>query len=151
MDDTQRNAHQFFAIEAFNAAWELLDKVDRTPEEDDEMLQRAFASRWHWGFVGGPQQLATGDWQIARAASLLGFGLLAESYALRALAIAEANSFSDWGLASVYEGVARAAAVNGNVALHAEYYGKAKTAIAAIAEEEERAVIEGQFATVPVP
>lgn len=151
MDDNERNAHQFFAIEAFNAAWELLDKADRTPEEDDEMLQRAFASRWHWGFVGGPQQFATGDWQISRAAAMLGFGLLAEAYALRALAIAEAEGFTDWGLASIYEGVARAAAVNGNVALHAEYYGKTKTAIAAIAEDDERKVIEDQFADVPVP
>ena len=151
MDDNQRNAHQLFAIEAFNGAWELIEKPDRTPDDDAEMLQRAVASRWHWGFVGGPAQLVTGDWQIAHVASLLGLGQLAWMYANRALAMAEANGFTDFGRASVLEGMARAAAVYGDAAAHAKYYELAKEAIDAIEEDGERAVIASQFATVPLP
>ena len=65
--------------------------------------------------------------------------------------IAEANGFGDWQLASAYEGVARSAAVNGDAELHAKYYPLAKEAIDAIEDDDERSVIAGQFATVPLP
>ena len=32
---------------------------------------------WHWGRVGRSEQVTTGDWQVARGASLLGSGALA--------------------------------------------------------------------------
>ena len=85
VSDDYADAHRYFAIATFNATWELIEKLGRTPDEDAAMLQSAFASRWHWGFVGGPEQLATGDWQIAHVASLLGFGLVAQTYALRGI------------------------------------------------------------------
>jgi hypothetical protein len=147
----EHETHQYFAIQTFNGAWELIEKPDRTPDDDAEMLQRAFASRWHWGFVGGPEQLATGDWQIAHAASLLGLGQLAQLYAARAFEICEREGWGDWARASMLEGMARAAAVAGDTVGHAKYYALAEEAVAAIAEDEERAVIASQLATVPKP
>ena len=147
----EREAHQYFAIQTFNGAWELIDKPDRTPDDDAEMLQRAFASRWHWGAVGGREQTATGDWQIAHCASLLGFGALALTYASRALATAEREGWTDWPMASMLEGMARAAAAAGDTELHAKYYALATEAVAAIVEDEERNVIASQLATVPKP
>ena len=41
-------AHRHFAATCFNAAWELIDKPDRTPAEDEQMLLRTFASFYHW-------------------------------------------------------------------------------------------------------
>ncbi|HVV35861.1 MAG TPA: hypothetical protein VHC63_04600 [Acidimicrobiales bacterium] len=147
----EREAHQYFAVQAFNAAWELIDKPDRTPDDDAAMLERAFASRWHWGFVGGPEQTATGDWQIAHCASLLGYGWMAQQYAQRAFDVCEREGWMDWQRASMLEGMARAAAVAGDAAAHRKYYTLAEEAVAAIAQEEERNVIASQLATVPKP
>ena len=150
-EDAERVSHQFFAIQAFNGAWELIEKPDRTPDDDTEMLQRAFASRWHWGFVGGVAQWATGDWQIAHCASLLGLGTLAQTYAQRAFDASEREGWDDWQRASMLEGMARAAAVAGDAAAHAKYYALAEEAVAAIADEGDRNVIASQLATVPRP
>lgn len=151
MSDGVDEAHKFFAPNLFNAAWKLIDKPDRTADDDAAMLEAATASLYHWTQVGGPAQIATGCWQVAHVASLLGFGLLAWNYANRALAIAEAEGFTDWQWASVLEGMARAAAAYGDAAAHARYYALAKDAIDAIGQDGERAVIAGQFATVPLP
>jgi hypothetical protein len=147
----EHEAHQYFAIQAFNGAWELIEKPDRTPDEDAEMLQRAFASRWHWGFVGGPEQTATGDWQISHCASLLGLGVLAQLYAQRAYDTCEREAWGDWQRASILEGMARASAAAGDAAGHLKYYALAEEAVAAIAEDDDRALIASQLATVPRP
>ncbi len=147
----EREAHQYFAIETFNGAWELIEKPDRSDDDNATMLERAFASRWHWGFVGGPEQLATGDWQIAHVASLLGYGWMAQFYARRAFDTCEREGWGDWQRASMLEGMARAAAAAGDTEQHAQYYALAAEAVAAIAEDEERAVIASQLATVPKP
>ncbi len=149
MDETE--AHQYFAIETFNGAWELIEKQDRTPDDDSEMLQRAFASRWHWGFVGGPEQLATGDWQIAHVASLLGYGWMAQFYARRAFNTCENEGWDDWRRASMLEGMARAAAAAGDAAEFAKFYALAEQAVAAIKEVGDREVVASQLATVPRP
>jgi hypothetical protein len=147
----EREAHQYFAIEAFNGAWELIEKPNRTPDEDALMLERAFASRWHWGFVGGPEQWATGDWQIAHVSSLLDYGWMAQQYARRAFAICENEGWDDWRRASMLEAMARAAAAAGDGAEHAKYYALAQAAVDAITDADERAVIASQLATVPRP
>ena len=63
--------HKQFAVDLFNATWDLLEKPARTKEEDDEMIHSAHASRYHWGKVGEPVNLARGEWQVARVYTLL--------------------------------------------------------------------------------
>jgi hypothetical protein len=41
-------AHKFFAAECFNQAWDLLDKAERTPEEDEQIIRLSMASHYHW-------------------------------------------------------------------------------------------------------
>ena len=147
----EQEAHQYFAIQTFNGAWELIEKPDRSADDDAAMLERAFASRWHWGFVGGPEQFATGDWQIAHVASLLGYGWMAQFYAQRAFDICEREGWGDWQRASMLEGMARAAAAAGDSEQHARYYALAEEAVAAIADDEDRELIASQLATVPQP
>ena len=47
-DFDSAKAHQFFSAHCFNSAWELIDKPERTPEENEQMIQRTMASLWHW-------------------------------------------------------------------------------------------------------
>ena len=41
-------AHKYFAAQCFNAAWDLIEKSDRSPEEDEQMIQLTQTSNWHW-------------------------------------------------------------------------------------------------------
>ena len=79
------------AADLFNHTWTLLEKPDRTPAEDDEMIHSAHASRFHWGEVGEPFNLARGEWQCSRVYAVLGRAEPALWHARRCLAINEAN------------------------------------------------------------
>ena len=96
----------------FNSTWDLIEKEGRTADDDVEMLLAASASRWHWGQVGTAERIAGGDWQVAHVASLLGLSDLALLFARRNLAIAEAEGWEGWRLASAHEGMARAFATS---------------------------------------
>ena len=53
--------HQKFAVDLFNLTWSLLDKKDRTQEEDDKMIHAVHASRFHWGEIGKPLHFERGE------------------------------------------------------------------------------------------
>ena len=144
--------HFSLAGALFNRSWELLDLGDqRTPEQDDELLTVAFASKFHWTNVAGAtaENLAVADNQIARAACDIGLGDVAVAYAKLALDRTTAEGWTDWRLASAHEISARAAAVAGDAASRDEHLARARQVVAGIEDAEDRAVIEGQIATVP--
>jgi hypothetical protein len=137
-----------FAKVLFNGTWNLIDKPDRSGEEDVEMLLSAMASRWHWGQVGNAEQVATGDWQVSHVASLIGMGKLALIFANRNLATAVAQRWDGWRLASAHEGVARACATLGDTEGRDRHYAEAEAALAREPDEEERELIASQLATI---
>jgi hypothetical protein len=149
-DDAQRAEwHRRTAVERFNRTWDLLDQETLTADEQDDLIEAAFTSRFHWGVVGGPSQWCVGDGQIARVAARVGLGELAVRYARRALAIAESEGWTDFHLVSGWEVLARAWAAVGDVEARAEALAKARAALEAIEDEEDRALLADQIATVP--
>ena len=86
-DQADASAHERFSAECFNACWELIEKDERTPEDDEEMLNLAHASAWHWSkrpdFTPSKRVIAL--WQLSRVNSLLGQGEVALGHAARAL------------------------------------------------------------------
>ena len=141
--------HRQFGAGLFNRTWELIDKRDRSADDDAEMLLAATASRWHWGHVGGPEEIATGDWQVAHVASLLGFGDVARFFAGRNLDVAESSGWDGWRLASAHEGMARAMAASGDAEGRARHLDEARSALAREPDEEDKRVIGEQIASVP--
>jgi catechol 2,3-dioxygenase-like lactoylglutathione lyase family enzyme len=137
------------AIAAFNRAWQLIDFADRSLADDDEMLAAAFTSRYLWDSIGGDEQRAVGDWQIAHVASLLGYAGLALSRAERALERVVRNGWTDWQLASCYEGMARAHAAAGNLAQRDHWAALSREVIDTLEDEEDRELIASQLASVP--
>jgi hypothetical protein len=137
------------AATAFNRAWELLDADERGAAEDAAMLGAAFASRYLWETVGGDQQRAIGDWQIARVASELGYSELALHWATLALETVLRNGWTDWRLASCYEGMARAHASAGDPVERDRYARLCRDRLADIEDAEDRELIASQLATVP--
>jgi hypothetical protein len=147
--DAEAGWHRQVAVDAFNGAWALIDHVSRTPEQDRELLGLAFTSRYHWSVVGGDEEAMVGDWLIAHAASLLGFGELAHRYASNALDVCRANGWTDWRLASMLEGMARASAAIGEDRARDRYAAEARRVLSSIEDKEDRELIASQLASIP--
>jgi hypothetical protein len=149
MDDDARAWHRTFGGSLFNDCWDLIEQDDRTADDDVEMLSLAMASRWHWSQVGGPEEIATGDWQVAHVASLLGLADVAERFAQRNLAIAVAEDWNGWRLASAHEAMARAFAAAGDPEGRNRHLALGRTALESETDDESRAAVAEQLDAVP--
>jgi len=130
--------HKKLAIDLFNRVWGLLDKPERTTEEDDEMVHAAHASRFHWGEIGTPLEFERGEWQISRVYSVLNRPEAALHHARSCLEICEANGIVGFDIAFAYEALARAHAAAGNHAKAQEFADLAERAAAAIEDAGNR-------------
>jgi DNA-binding transcriptional MerR regulator len=149
--DIDPTTRRTLATDLFNHTWTLLEKPDRTPEEDDEMIHSAHASRYHWGEVddGDAVHLARGEWQCSRVYAVLGRAEPALWHARRCLAINRASDSGDWDLASAYEAMARAYLTAGDAEQVVTWKARATAALDGIADPDDREVIEGDLATLP--
>jgi len=136
------------AVELFNHAWTLMQRDDRSPAEDDELLHCAHASRHHWGRVGGPEHRARGEWQCSRVYVVLGRGEPAVHHARRCLDLCEEHGLDDWDLAYAYEALARAHRLAGDDAEAARNSALAREAGDAIHDPEDREHFEEDLATL---
>ena len=131
-------AHRHFAARCFNAAWDLIDKTDRTPDEDDRMIHVAHASVWHWMQREDctPVKLSIGYWQLSRVYALARRPQEARHYAERCLAVSPADQPFYVGYA--YEALARAERLAGNAEAAARHLAAASTQASAVQDEAEK-------------
>ena len=139
------------AVDLFNHVWKLMETPDRTPEQDDEMVHAAHASRHHWAAVGTGANLARGEWQISRVYVTLGRGEPALYHAGRCLAYCEASpdDIADWDIPYAYEALARAHMTAGNQEEAKRHGERARDLTAQIADAEDREHLEEDLATLP--
>jgi DNA-binding transcriptional MerR regulator len=137
------------AADLFNGVWRLLEKEDRSVEDDDRMLHMAHASRYHWGQVGDPVNLSRGEWQCSRVYSVLGRTEPALYHARRGLEICQAHGIGDWDLAFAYESLARAHAVAGDKDQARAWTEQALAAAEDIAEDEDRELLRTDLEAIP--
>jgi hypothetical protein len=130
--------HRKQAVENFNKTWDLIEKENRTKDEDLEMIHTAHASRFHWGIAGGPLNYARGEWQISRVYSILNRGDSALFHAEHSLNLCLENDFADFDLAFAYEAMARAHMVKGNETDMEHFFTLAEKASEQIAKKEDR-------------
>ena len=138
--------HRTLAVDLFNYTWSLLDRKKRSREEDDAMLHAAHASRFHWGKVGKPVNLARGEWQVSRVYAVLRRAEPALHHAKRCLDLCRKHKLGDFDLAYAYEALARASAVDGPRKDVDRYLKLARKA--PIAKKEDREFFEKDLATV---
>jgi len=138
--------------ELFNKTWTLMEKTDRTPEEIDEMIHCAHASAYHWLQVGTPANRARSEWQCSRVHAILDQVEQALWHAQRCLDIVEANpdAMKDWDLPAAYEAMARAHMVAGDRESARRYYEVGSTATALIEDDDDRRILEADFATIVI-
>lgn len=144
--EEEAELHRRLGTELFNHVWTLLDTEDRTPEQVDEMIDAAHASGWHWSQAGTVANRARSAWQIARVYSTLGRPEPALWHARRCVELAEeavrTGVADDWDVAAALEGLARAQATAGDGVAAEATAARARRALDAIADPEDRATIE---------
>jgi hypothetical protein len=140
--------HKKFAVDLFNLTWSLLDKKNRTKDEDDKMIHAAHASRFHWGEIGAPLHFERGEWQISRAYSVLKRSEPALYHAKRCLEICKENNIRDFDIAFAYEAMARACAIAGNKIECEKYTKLAREAGEQIKKKEDRDYFFSELKTI---
>lgn len=147
-------AHRYFAAACFNRAWDLIDKSDRTPEEDREMVRLTHASHWHWTQLEGHTRtnLSVGYWQTSRVYALLGEAEGAHQYAELCLEASRGDDVELFYLAYAYEALARAAAVAGDAETARRHRGEAERIAESVSDAESREQLLGDLKTIaPLP
>jgi len=137
-DAAVREWHKKSAINLFNLVWGLLDKEDRTADENDRMLHAAHASRFHWGEIGTSLEFERGEWQISRVYSVLNRSEAAIHHARRCYTICTESGIGDFDIAFAYEALARAYAVAGDSAKSSEYIRLGEKAGELIEDKDNR-------------
>jgi hypothetical protein len=118
IDNDTLKWHEKMAKASFNKTWEYLDKNDRNPSENAEMIHVVHASRYHWGVLvsngkGQPVNLQRGEWQVSRVYTVLEMPEPALYHAKLCLKLTEDNNIGDFDLAFAHEALARAFALSG--------------------------------------
>ena len=145
----EQKDHKKFAVDLFNLVWTLLDKEDRTPQDDDKMVHAAHASCFHWGEIGTALNVARGEWQISRVYSVLNRSQSALYHAQRCLALCTENDLGDFDLAFAHEAMARAYAVAGDKANCEKHVHLARQAGERVEDKDSRDYLLGDLDTIP--
>ena len=138
--DTE-HAHKFFSSHSFNYAWELIEKTERKPEENEQMIQRALASLWHW--TQRPdctsQNLSIGYWQVSRVYALASEPDNACKYAQLCLDVTPSDD--PFYLGYAHEAMARAQLLDGNKKDATENLSHARRCAEQVANVENRKLL----------
>jgi hypothetical protein len=135
---SEMECHRKFAAEFYNLVWKLLGKKKRTAEEDEKMLHAAYASLFHWSFVGTAINLQRGHWMVSHVYAVLNRAEPALYHAKKCRKLTKENKFKDFDVAYAYEAMARAYALSGGSFEYKKYMQRAKEAGEKIKNKEDR-------------
>lgn len=143
-------AHKYFSAECFNRTWGLMDRADRSPEDDEQMLLVTFASQWHWSQREDclPTNVSVGYWQISRVYALLGQADNARRYGNLSLGALEGETGFPFYFGYAYEALARAEMVAGDKARMEEYLGKAREFAGKVPDPDSKKFLTDDLATI---
>ena len=150
MAETSSDTERSLGVELFNKAWALMEKPDRSPEADDELLHCAHASAYHWMQAGTVANRARSEWQCARVYSVLGRAEPALHHARRCLELCESapDEIEEFDLPFACEAMARAYTAAGDAAAAREWLDRARAAGEKIVDEDDRVLLEADLANI---
>jgi hypothetical protein len=142
--------HRQLGVDLFNEAWRLMRLHERTPEQDDELLHCAHAFAYHWLLAGTIANRVPSEWQCSRVYTVLGRAEPALWHARRCLELAESapDELEEFDLPFAYEAMARAHALAGDESSAREWLARARAGADDLADEDDRALLESDLATV---
>jgi hypothetical protein len=140
-----QDEHRRHSVACFNAAWELMDSRDRSPEDDLRMVEHCMASIHHWRSRDDckPKNLSIGYWQASRIASLLGQREGAARHAVTCLDLSRDLGPFLRGYAE--EATARAALIAGDVRRAEIHLKQAKALCAEVTDPQGRGMLDADL------
>lgn len=143
-------AHKYFSVQCFNQAWNLIEKPDRTPEEDEQMIRLNQASHWHWTQREDctKTNLSVGYWQASRIYAILGQADNARRYGQLCLDHSRGDDVPPFYLGYAYEALARAESAAGNRAKMEKYLAQARKAADAVSDPDSKKFLVDDLDTV---
>jgi len=145
-----QDAHQHFAVTCFNSAWDYIEKPTRTADEEENMLQLAMASSWHWAEREDctPQNMSVAYWQISRVHALCERGEEAVRYGNLCLAASQAEGVAPFALGYAYEALARGEMVIGNRERMDGWLAKANEVAKALPNKDTQKALHADLSTI---
>ena len=120
-------AQRWFAIEANNAAWDLVEASTRSREDTERMLSAAHAARWHWGAVGNALNALRCESLLAAAYLAADQAELSLHYAQRCLSqLSDCDAATPFDRAGAHASVACALATLDRRKEALDHYAQAK-------------------------
>jgi hypothetical protein len=143
-------AHRFFSADCFNRAWDLIDKSERSPEEDELMLELCLSSIWHWRQREdfNATNLSIGYWQAARIFTVLNQLENARRYGMMCLETSRAEGAPPFYCGYAYEALARIESKAGNPGKAKEYIQLARRMAAQVTDLQEKQQLEDDLDTI---
>ena len=144
---TKIEAHREFAKKTNHRVWELLEKKDRSPEEDEDMLQAAMTSLYHWKQVGTAVNDQRGRWILSHVYVALDKPQDAIKQAEKCQQITQSypEEMEDFDLAFAQEGLARAYAISGDLERAKKHHQLASDLGEVIKDPDDKEVFLGDF------
>jgi len=141
-------AHRFFSADCFNKTWELIEKSNRTRDEDEQMIRLGQASLWHWTHRPDCKnmQLSIGYWLLARVQALVGRPEEARRHA--DLCLQHSQGEVPFFVAYAYEALARAEKMAGNTSLMAKYKAEAARLAETVEDADDRKQLIDDLASI---
>lgn len=149
-DLDQKAAHKYFSVNCFNKAWDLINKSDRTPAEDEEMIRLSLASHYHWTQRDdySPTSASIGHWQTSRIYAIIGQAENARWYGQMCLEVSQVESVTPFYLGYAYEALARAEAVGGDREKSNQFINEAKAAAENIEKPDDKKQLLDDLGTI---
>ena len=141
-------AHRHFSTACFNRVWDLLDKPDRSPDDERLMVSMCHASLFHWQQRTdcSSRNLSIGYWQLSRVYAVLAQADNARQFARVCLTHSEhAGPFL---LGYAFEALARAEFTAGNAEAGEQFLAAAREQAALVPDPEERELLERDLETM---
>ena len=132
----------------FNTVWTLLEKPDRSADDDNLMVHTVHAMMLHWLQVGTPVNFARGEWQLSRVYAVLGRAEPALRHADRCLAVCQEHGLAGFDLAFAYEALARAHVAAVDTAEANRFLSLAEQAGRDIVEDDDRKILFDDLQTI---
>lgn len=143
-------AHKFFAADCYNRTWELMDKSQRSPVDDEQMLLLTMASAWHWSQRADctDENRSIAYWQIARVYALLEQADNARRYGRLCLDASQGKGLPPYCLAYAYEALARAEMVAGDRVKMQDYLAEARRVAERMTDVEDKKMVLDDLASI---
>ena len=139
------------ASQANNRAWALAESLERTADQDEEMLQAAHAAMYFWKLVGNPSNRAHAALLVAHVYALNNLPSPAKHYLMQCQSVFLNHDCEAWERAFAHAISANVAAAAQETAEHVHHYQEAERLIASLQDEEDRKILRATMRVIPAP